>query len=148
MVAQISDNGLELGGLFNGLKIDVNQYDEFINKFKEIKDFSGYWEKDHFNWNAISEAIGGADERAMSYFKTLDDGKGTINNSSASIKGMSAHLKKTGQMFDFAALKATLLNTALNAGIFFIVSLAIQDIKKQQKGLGNFFRIPMPIKNL
>ncbi|MDE6404839.1 MAG: hypothetical protein K2M20_04205, partial [Lachnospiraceae bacterium] len=33
-------------------------------------------------------------------------------------------------MFDFAAIKATLLNTALNAGLFLLASLAIQGISK------------------
>lgn len=44
-------------------------------------------------------------------FKTTDDGNGTINNQSASIEGLGAHLKATGQSFNFAASKATLLNT-------------------------------------
>ena len=33
-------------------------------------------------------------------------------------------------MFDFAAIKATLLNTALNAGIMLAVSIAIQAVYK------------------
>lgn len=43
---------------------------------------------------------------------------------------MSAYLKKSGQMFNFAAIKVTLLNTALNAGIFLVASVAIQGIAK------------------
>lgn len=54
------------------------------------------------NWDAIAKAIEGCDETAPSYFKTLDDGNGTINNHSASIKGLGAHLKATGQSFNFA----------------------------------------------
>ncbi len=59
-----------------------------------------------------------------------DDGNGTINNQSASVEGLEAHLRKTGQSFSFAAAKATLLNTALNSGIFLVASLAIQGIAK------------------
>ena len=43
---------------------------------------------------------------------------------------MGAHLKATGQSFNFAAIKATLLNTAFNAGIFLVASVAIQGIVK------------------
>lgn len=63
------------------------------------------------NWDEIAKAIEGCDETALSYFKTLDDGNGTINNQSASVDGLGAHLKATGQSFNFAAIKATLLNT-------------------------------------
>lgn len=80
------------------------------------------------NWDAIAKAIDTTDKRAISYFKTMDDGKGTIDNSSASVEGMSEYLKKSGQSFDFAAVKATLFNTALNAGIFLVATLAIQGI--------------------
>lgn len=43
---------------------------------------------------------------------------------------MATHLKQSGQMFDFASLKATLFNTALNAGIIFLVSKGIQLLVK------------------
>ncbi len=82
------------------------------------------------NWTAIAEAIGDCDERVLSYFRTLDDGNGTINNQAASVEGLGAHLQATGQSFNLAAVKATLLNTALNAGIFLAASLAIQVIAK------------------
>ncbi len=126
----IFGSGIELGGLFNNVKIDVDSYKKIIDDFKKIGDFSKYWEKDKFNWDAIAESIQGCDETALSYFKTLDDGNGTINNQSASVEGLSAHLKATGQSFNFAAIKATLLNTALNAGIALIASLALQGVIK------------------
>lgn len=43
---------------------------------------------------AIAKAIGTTDARAIGYFQTLDNGKGTIDNSSASVEGMSVYLKK------------------------------------------------------
>lgn len=82
------------------------------------------------NWNAIAKEIEGCDKTALSYFKTLDNGSGTINNQSASVEGLGAHIKATGQSFGFAAIKATLLNTALNTGIFLLASAAIQGMAK------------------
>lgn len=96
---------------------------------------SKYSDANGYNWDAIAKAIEGCDETALSYFKTLEDGNGTINNQSASVEGLGAHLKATGKSFDFAAIKATLLNTALNAGIFLVASLAIQAVVK---GLDHF----------
>ncbi|MCI8551349.1 MAG: hypothetical protein HFI68_12335, partial [Lachnospiraceae bacterium] len=65
-------------------------------------------------------------ETALSYFKTLDDGNGTIDSQAASVEGLGAHLKESGQSFHLAAAKAALLNTALNAGIFLAASSAVQ----------------------
>ncbi|MDE6602237.1 MAG: hypothetical protein K2K90_08760 [Lachnospiraceae bacterium] len=87
------------------------------------------------NWTAIAEAIGDCDDTALSYFKTLDDGNGTINNQAASLEGLSKHLEKAGNGFSAAALKTTLLNSALNAGIFLAVSLSIQAIST---GIDNY----------
>ncbi len=126
----ILGSGIELTGLFDNIKINITSYENIINDFKKISDFSKYWEKDKFNWDAIAKAIEGCDETALSYFKTLEDGNGTINNQSASTEGLSTYLKKSGQMFNFAAVKATLLNTALNAGIFLVASVAIQGMAK------------------
>lgn len=130
MVAQISDGKLSLGGLFNGLRVQVDQYESIIKKFSEL-DFgqdSDLLVNGKADWEAIAKAIGTTDARAIGYFKTLDNGKGTIDNSSASIEGMSEYLKKTGQAFDFAALKAGLLNAALNAGIMLAFSLAVKAV--------------------
>ena len=44
--------------------------------------------------------------------------------------GLTNHLKKTEQSYSFATVKTTLLNTALNAGVMFFASFAIQDIVK------------------
>ncbi len=133
MLAQVSNGKLELGGLFDSLKVDLDKYKEVINSFKDIhlslpeyKDFN----TGKANWDAIAKSIEGCDETALSYFKTLDDGKGTINNQSASVEGLSEYLKKAGNSFKFAAVKATLLNAALNAGIFLIASLVIQGVVK------------------
>ena len=137
-VAQISNGKLSLGGIFDGLKIDVDKYKETIEKFKNIdlslKEFKNT-ENMTTNWDAIANSIEGCDKYALSYFKTLDNGNGTINNQSASVEGLSKHLKATGQSFNFAAIKATLLNTALNAGIMLAVSFGFQAIIN---GIDNF----------
>ncbi len=133
MLAQFSNGKLELGEIFDGLQIDLNKYTEVIESFKEIdlslpeyKDFN----TGKSNWDAIAKAIEGCDEASLSYFKTLDNGNGTINNQSASIEGLRAHLKATGQSFNFAAIKATLLNAALNAGIMLLASFVVNGIIK------------------
>lgn len=131
MVAQISDGKIALGGLFDSFKVQVNEYAEIINKFNNLdlsqRKYLGADGK--ANWEAIAKAIGTTDARAIEYFKTLDNGKGTIDNSSASVEGMSVYLKKTGQAFDFAALKASLLNAALNAGIMIAFAVAIKAVE-------------------
>ena len=133
LVAQISDGKLQLGGLFDFLKVDVEKYKDVIEQFGQLDLESPKFTNDQdgtANWNAIAEAIGDADDKALSYFKTLDDGNGKIQNQSASVKGMSAYLKETGQSFNFASIKATLFNTALNAGIAFLATATIQAISK------------------
>ncbi len=136
LIAQVSDNGLELGGLFNNIKVNVDEYKNLINEFKNFESINDYIGIDNIvDWDNLSKAIGITDTRLRSYLETLDDGKGNIDNASASTEGMAAYLKKSGQMFDFAAIKATLLNTALNAGIMLAVSIALQAVVK---GLDNF----------
>lgn len=131
MVAQISDGKIALGGLFDSFKVQVNEYAEIINKFNNLdlsqRKYLGADGK--ANWEAIAKAIGTTDARAIGYFKTLDNGKGTIDNASASTEGMATYLKSTGQAFDFAAIKATLLNTALNAGIMIAFAAAIKAVE-------------------
>ncbi len=115
-----------MGGLFDGLKIKPENYRETISQFKELDLSLPIFKNDHTgttNWDAISQSIEGCDKTALSYFKTLEDGSGAINNQSASVKGLSNYLEETGKSYDFAAVKATLLNTALNAGIMLAVSL-------------------------
>lgn len=130
MVAQVTKEGIGLGGLFDGLKINVDSYSKLIDSFKQIKSFDEYFdiESGKYKWNEIAKAIGTTDARAIGYFQTLEVGEGVIDNSSASIEGMSEYLKKSGQAFDFAAIKAGLLNAALNAGIMLAFSLAIKAV--------------------
>lgn len=131
MLAQVSDGKLQLGGLLDGFKVDVDKYKEIIESFKQlnlnnikfINEATG-----KTNWDKVSESIQGCDETALSYFKTLEDGNGTINNQSASLEGLGQLLQAEGIFAGFAAIKTKLLNTALNAGIFFVASLAIQGI--------------------
>ena len=130
LLAQYTDNkGIGLGGLFEKSKIDVDAYKEFINKFKSIETFDDFLDKDGIvNWDELSQSIGITDANLRSYLETLDNGNGTINNQAASIEGLSKHLQKAGNGFSTAALKTTLLNSALNAGIFLAASFAIQAI--------------------
>jgi len=132
LLAQFKEkDGLSLGGLLDRFKVNIDSYKDVIKKFNELNLLSPkFKENDEYNWDAIAKAIEGCDEIAVSYFKTLNDGNSTINTQSASVAGLSAHLKATGQSFDFTAIKATLLNTALNAGIFFLASAAIQGVAK------------------
>ena len=131
MVAQISDGKIALGGLFDSFKVQVNEYAEIINKFNKLdlsqRKYLGADGK--ANWEAVAKAIGTTNARAIGYFKTLDNGKGTIDNTSASTEGMATYLKSTGQAFDFAAIKATLLNAALNAGIMIAFTVAIKAVQ-------------------
>lgn len=111
MLAQYTENkGISLGRIFDNIKVNVDSYKEIIDAFKSIESFDDFIDPNgKANWDTIAKAIEGCDETALSYFKTLDDGNGTINNQSASIEGLGAHLKATGQSFNFAAIKATLL---------------------------------------
>lgn len=129
-LAQVTENGIGLGNIFNKPKIDVDSYEKVIKQFSELDLRVSNFKLDDgkTNWSAIAKAIGDCDDTALSYFKTLEDGNGKINNQAASMEGLSKHLEKTGNGFASAAVKTTLLNSALNAGIFLAVSLAIQAI--------------------
>ena len=131
-LAQVTENGIGLGSIFDKIKVNIDSYKNVIDDFKklDLEDSIFKIEDGKANWNAIAKAIKGCDEIALSYFKTLYDGNGTINNQSASIEGLSAYLKKSGHMFTFAAIKATLLNTALNAGIMLAATVAIKLLAK------------------
>jgi len=127
LLAQYTEtDGLGLDGLFDGLKVNAKDFENVINKFREIEDFDKYLDNGTINWDKLSKSIGITDIRLCSYLETLDDGNGNIDNASASTEGLSEYLEKSGNMFDFAAIKTTLLNSALNAGIMFAVSLAIK----------------------
>ena len=73
MVAQITENGIKLGGFLEKFKVQVDDYANVVDKFSKLNLKLQKFKLDDgsLNWNAISEAIGGADECAMSYFKTL-----------------------------------------------------------------------------
>ena len=133
LVAQVSDGKLQLGGLLDRYKINVDEYKEIIESFKQL-DINSRKFTDRStgkkNWDKVAESIKGCDDTALSYFKTLDDGNGIIDSQAASVKGLDTYLEKTGNMFDFAAIKATLLNTALNAGPFLLASFVIQGMAK------------------
>ena len=89
LVAQISDGKLQLGGLFDSLKVNVDKYKEVIDNFAELdlnKEIFKDLETGMYDWEAITEAIGDVDDKALSYFKTLEDGNGVIDNQSASIE--------------------------------------------------------------
>ncbi len=86
LVAQVSDGRLQLGGLLDKFKVDVDEYKEIIENFKQLELNSRKFTDratGKANWNAIAKSIEGCDETALSYFKTLDDGNGTINNQAA-----------------------------------------------------------------
>ena len=106
MLAQFKEkDGLSLGGLLDRFKVNIDSYKDVIKKFNELNLLSPkFKENDEYNWDAIAKAIEGCDEIAVSYFKTLNDGNSTINTQSASVAGLSAHLKATGQSFDFTAI--------------------------------------------
>lgn len=131
LLAQYTEkDGLGLGKIFDGLKVNTKDFEETIEKFKKIENFDKYIKYDVVNWDELSKSIGITDIRLRSYLETLDDGKGHIDNTSASTEGLSNYLEKSGNMFNFATIKATLFNAALNAGIFLVASLAIQGIVK------------------
>lgn len=81
LVAQISDGRLQLGGLFNGLKVDVTTYKDTIDQFNSLDFNLPEFKRNNsneLNLDAIAASLEHCDERALSYFKTLDNGNGTI----------------------------------------------------------------------
>lgn len=132
LIAQVSNGQFQLGGLFGKGKVNSRKYEDIIENFSKLaltnNDKYMSLTTGDIYWDKIAEAIGDCDDTALSYFKTLEDGNGTINNQAASIEGLSKHLEKAGNGFSTAALKTTLLNSALNAGIFMLASVAIQAI--------------------
>ena len=123
MLTQITENGLKFGNgiqeLVDKINFDIESYTKIIDDFSKLDlSLPNFKDKDgNIDWKVVKNNIKDCDDIAISYFKTLDDGKGTINNTSASVEGMAKYLKTTGSMFDWAALKAGVFNTVLNAGI-------------------------------
>ena len=133
---QVSNGSLQPGGMFKGLKVNVDSYADKIQAFRGLGDITELINYDSsVNWNDLSRAIGGCDERLLSYFRTLDNGNGTIDQQAASVNGLRSHLEQTGQMYTFAAVKASLFNAAINAGIILLFSAAIQLVVK---GIDNY----------
>lgn len=82
------------------------------------------------NADALTQAVGTSDARLIGYVETLKTTQGRIDLTTASTEGLGTYLEKSGNMFDFAAVKATLLNTALNAGILLLASFAVEGVIK------------------
>lgn len=130
LLAQYTEeNGVGLGKIFDSFKVNADDYSDVIEKIKKTK-LKDVLDGDKLSTEKLSKAIGTTNTTILNYAGTLKNAKGRIDLTTASTEGLSAYLKKTGQSFNFAAIKATLLNTALNAGIFFVASLAIQGIVK------------------
>ena len=121
------NNHLGLGGMFDSFKVNTASYNDIISRFKNIESFGKFFTENlnELNWDALSDSIGPIDDRLRSYLETLNNGNGTINNAAASVEGLSAHLRQTGQAYDFTALKAAALNTAMNAGIMALAGLVV-----------------------
>lgn len=121
------NNRLGLGGMFDSFKVNTDSYNDTISRFQNIESFGRFFTENlnELNWDALSTSIGPIDDKLRSYFETLNNGNRTINDVSASVEGLSAHLPQTGQAYDFTALKATALNTAMNAGIMVLAGLVV-----------------------
>ena len=128
--------GIELGGLFNSIKLDATSYEKVIKDFKRSSFDKPKFKLDDgsTDWDAIAKSIKGCDDVALSYFKTLEKEKGNINNAAASTQGLASHFQSAGLSAGFAAIKTTLLNTALNAGIGLIITFIGQGVVKFIQG--------------
>lgn len=130
LLAQYTEeNGIGLGKIFDKVKINAEDYSNVIEKIAKTS-LGDVLDEDRLSVEKLSKAIGTSDSLIIGYAQTLKDTDGNIDLTTASTEGLSAYLEKSGNMFNFAAIKATLLNTALNAGIFLVASVAIQGIAK------------------
>lgn len=123
-LAQVTENGIGLGGLFNSFRINANDYSDIINKIKSTS-LGDVLDGDKLSVDKLSEAIGTSNKFVLDYATTLKDANGKIDLTSASVKGLSAHLKTTGKMFDFAKIKAMALNTVLNMTASWFITTGI-----------------------
>lgn len=60
MVAQFSNGRIQLGGLFNGLKVNTDTYKDTINQFKALNLDSRDYKISNtttFDWDAIAASI-------------------------------------------------------------------------------------------
>lgn len=130
LLAQYTEeSGIGLGKIFDRVKINAEDYSNVIEKIAKTS-LGDVLDGDRLSVEKLSKAIGSSDSIILDYAQTLKDTDGNIDLTTASTEGLSAYLEKSGNMFNFAAIKATLLNTALNAGIFLVASVAIQGIAK------------------
>lgn len=130
LLAQYTEeSGISLGKIFDKFKVNVEDYSNVIEKLVNTS-LGDVLDGDRISVEKLSSAIGTSDSIILGYAQTLKDTDGNIDLTTASTEGLSKYLEKSGNMFNFAAIKAKLLNMALNAGIFFIASVAIQGIAK------------------
>ncbi len=127
-LAQVSGGKLALGGIFQKLMANPQAQASAIQSFSSLDLSSPRFQtlSGQVKWDEIASAIGSTDERLMGYLQTLQQTNGAIDNSSASTRGFSQYLIQTGQAYNFAAIQAALLNTALNAGIMLAVVAQIK----------------------
>lgn len=130
LLAQYTDdNGLELGGLFDGLKRNVKDYSDAIEKIKGL-DSLDIFKNGKVDIDSFTKAVGTSDSILIGYTETLKDTDGVIDLTTASVEGLGDYLDDAGKSFDFATFKANLFNAALNAGIMLLASFAIDGIIK------------------
>ncbi len=117
-----------MGGIFQKLMANPQAQASAIQSFSSLDLSSPRFQtlSGQVKWDEIASAIGSTDERLMGYLQTLQQTNGAIDNSSASTRGFSQYLIQTGQAYNFAAIQAALLNTALNAGIMLAVVAQIK----------------------
>lgn len=118
------ENGLGLGKIFDRVKINAKDYDDIIDKIVNTS-LSDVLDGDRLSVEKLSEAIGTSDSIILNYAQTLKNAEGNIDLTIASTKGLNAYLEKSGNKFNFAAIKATLFNAALNAGIILLASFVV-----------------------
>ncbi len=104
------ENGIGLGKIFDKVKIKAEDYSDIIDKIVNTN-LGDVLDGDRLSVEKLSKAIGSSDSVILSYAETLKDTDDNIDLTTASTEGLSAYLKKSGNMFNFAAIKATLLNT-------------------------------------
>jgi hypothetical protein len=83
-----------------------------------------------YGLDVFKEKIGLTDEGMIKYLQTEEKAINTGGRSNATFSKYTKSLQATGIAMNFAAIKAELLNAALNTGIMFIASLAIEGVVK------------------
>lgn len=83
-----------------------------------------------YGLDVFKEKIGLTDEGMIKYLQTEEKAINAGGRSNATFSKYTKSLQATGKAMNFAAIKAELLNAALNTGIMFIASLAIEGAVK------------------